>query len=227
MFECWYSICGCLFWCPCYFRCLILNPFFLCGLKLHFTPQRVKDKTNYTASTTECGVTLSWMLKDPGSKEQLSTSISRPPVTPTETKRRQVCFDGPCWQWWVGEVAPWVRPLHGKLAQRRNVDWNHVYHGSVMKPVPTIPLASLLLPGWYLQVLVTQLCPTLWDPWTVALKAPLSMEFSRQEYWSGLPFPSTRTLPDPGIELGSPALQADSLPSKPPGKPQCIQRQRH
>ena len=50
-------------------------------------------------------------------------------------------------------------------------------------------------------------------PWTVACQAPLSMEFSRQEYWSGLPFPSPGDLPDPGIEPGSPALQADSLPS--------------
>ena len=49
-------------------------------------------------------------------------------------------------------------------------------------------------------------------------KAPLSMEFSRQEYWSGYPFPSLGDLPDPGIELGSPALQADSLPSQPPEK---------
>ena len=56
-------------------------------------------------------------------------------------------------------------------------------------------------------------------PWTVACKAPLSMSFSRQDYWSGLPFPSPGDLPDPGIEPGSPALQADSLPSKPPGKP--------
>ena len=55
-------------------------------------------------------------------------------------------------------------------------------------------------------------------PWTVAYKAPLSMEFSRQEYWSGLPFPSPGDLLDPGIELGSPALQADTLPSEPPGK---------
>ena len=46
------------------------------------------------------------------------------------------------------------------------------------------------------------------------------MEFSRQEHWSGVPFPSPGDLPDPGIGLGSPALQADSLPSKPPGKPQ-------
>ena len=48
--------------------------------------------------------------------------------------------------------------------------------------------------------------------WTVAHQAPLSMGFSRQEYWSGLPFPSLGGLPDPGIELASPALQADSLP---------------
>ena len=54
-------------------------------------------------------------------------------------------------------------------------------------------------------------------PWTVAYQAPSPMEFSRQEYWSGLPFPSPGDLPDPGIEPGSPALQTDSLPSEPPG----------
>ena len=54
--------------------------------------------------------------------------------------------------------------------------------------------------------------------WTVACQAPLSMGFSRQEYWSGLPFPSPEDLPDPGIEPRSSALQADSLPSEPPGK---------
>ena len=52
-------------------------------------------------------------------------------------------------------------------------------------------------------------------PWAVAHKAPLSMEFSRQEYLSGLPFPSPGDIPDPGIELMSPALQADSLLSEP------------
>ena len=55
-------------------------------------------------------------------------------------------------------------------------------------------------------------------PWTVALQAPLSMGFSRQEYWSGLPFPSPGDLPNPGIEPGFPALQADALSSEPPGK---------
>ena len=56
-------------------------------------------------------------------------------------------------------------------------------------------------------------------PWTAAYQAPLSMGFSRQEYWSGVPFPSLGDLPNPGTEPGSPALQADSLPSEPPGKP--------
>ena len=56
-------------------------------------------------------------------------------------------------------------------------------------------------------------------PWTVARQAPLTMGFIRQEYWSGLPCPSPGDLPDPGIEPGSSALQPDSLPSEPPGKP--------
>ena len=54
-------------------------------------------------------------------------------------------------------------------------------------------------------------------PWTVAYQAPPSMGFSWQEYWSGLPFPSPGDLPKPGIEPWSPALQADALPSEPPG----------
>ena len=66
---------------------------------------------------------------------------------------------------------------------------------------------------------VAQSCPTLCDPWTVAHQAPLSMGFSRQEYGSGLPFPSPGDLPDPGIEPRSPTLQADVLTSAPPGKP--------
>ena len=56
-------------------------------------------------------------------------------------------------------------------------------------------------------------------PWTVACQAPLSMKFSRQEYWSGLPFPSPGDLPNQGVEPMSHALQADALPSEPPGKP--------
>ena len=55
--------------------------------------------------------------------------------------------------------------------------------------------------------------------WTIVHQAPQSMEFSRQEYWSGLPFPSPGDLSDPGIEPRSPALRADALTSEAPGKP--------
>ena len=61
--------------------------------------------------------------------------------------------------------------------------------------------------------LVAKSCPTILTSWIVACQAPLSMEFSRQEYWSGLPFPPG-DLPDPGIEPRSPALQVDSLPTE-------------
>ena len=65
---------------------------------------------------------------------------------------------------------------------------------------------------------VAQSYPTLCDPVNcVAHQAPLSMGFSRQEYWSGLPFPSPEDLPNPGIKPRSPALQADTLTSEPPG----------
>ena len=72
---------------------------------------------------------------------------------------------------------------------------------------------------------VGQSCPTLrprggYTPCAVAPQAPLSVGFSRQGYWSGLPFPSPGDLPNPGIKPESPALQADALPSEAPGKPQ-------
>ena len=56
-------------------------------------------------------------------------------------------------------------------------------------------------------------------PWTVAYQGPLFMGFSRQEYWSGVPFLSPEDIRNPGIEPMFPALQADCLPSEPPGKP--------
>ena len=74
-----------------------------------------------------------------------------------------------------------------------------------------------------MKVPVAQSCLTLFViSWTVVHQASLSMGFSRQEYWSGLPFPSPGDFPEPGIKPGSPvspALQADSLPSESPGKP--------
>ena len=56
-------------------------------------------------------------------------------------------------------------------------------------------------------------------PWTVAHQVPLSMEFDRQEHWSGLPFPSPEDIPNPGMKPWSPALETDSLLSEPPGMP--------
>ena len=65
---------------------------------------------------------------------------------------------------------------------------------------------------------VTQSCPTLCDPWTVAHQAPPSMGFSRQEYWSELPFPSPGDLPNPGTEPVSPALAGGFFTIEPPGQ---------
>ena len=79
--------------------------------------------------------------------------------------------------------------------------------------LPSLSILGLLHPVCVCMLSCVQLFAT---PWTAEHQAPLSMGCSRQEYWNGLPFPSLGDLPDPGIELGSPALQADSLPSKPP-----------
>ena len=81
----------------------------------------------------------------------------------------------------------------------------------------------------YIKVFVCAMCSVMYNsvtPWTIAHQAPLSMEFSVQEYWSGLPFPSPGDLPDPGMEPLSPAslaLQADSLLLETLGKPQLPQ----
>ena len=77
-------------------------------------------------------------------------------------------------------------------------------------------------------VLVAQSCPTLWDPMDcTAYQAPLSMKFSRQEYWCGLPFPSPGDLPDPGIKpasLVSPALAGGFFTTAPLGRPRYTQK---
>ena len=86
----------------------------------------------------------------------------------------------------------------------------------------TPPVSTPLFLRHMCSVLITQSCQTLCNPMTVARQAPLSMEFSKQDYWSGLPFPSQGDLPDPGIEPESPALQADSLPSEPPPSPEKL-----
>ena len=74
-----------------------------------------------------------------------------------------------------------------------------------------IPICCPCVFPFVVLVLVIQSCLTLCDPMDYSPQAPLSMEFPRQEYWDGLPFPSPGDLPHPGIELRSPELQADSL----------------
>ena len=86
------------------------------------------------------------------------------------------------------------------------------------------PSAHVILLGKSSLLLLLLLSPfsRVWlcaTPWTAAYQAPLSMGFSRQEYWNGLPLPSPGHLPNPGIKPLSPALQANSLLSQPPGKP--------
>ena len=80
---------------------------------------------------------------------------------------------------------------------------------------------SYYAPGCCCCYLVTQLCLTLCDPWTVACQAPLSVGFCRQEYWSGLPFPPPGDLPEPGIEPASSALAGKFFTTEPPGKLKC------
>ena len=75
----------------------------------------------------------------------------------------------------------------------------------------------LLLFSYYSEVKSLSRVRLFANLWTVAQQAPQSMGFSRQEYWSGLPFPSLGDLPDPRIKPRSPALQADTLTSEPPG----------
>ena len=101
----------------------------------------------------------------------------------------------------------------GKIEGRRRREWQRMRcldgitdsTGHEFEQTPSVLVLS------HVQLFAT--------PMTVAHRAPLSMGFSRQEYWSGLPCPSPGDLPDPGIKPGSPTLQMDSLPSEPPGEP--------
>ena len=104
-----------------------------------------------------------------------------------------------------GQYSPWGSQRVGHRWATFNICLRGVGRASSLFSCVKVKLLSLV------RLFVT--------PWTVAYQAPLSMGFSRQECWSGLPFLSPRDLPDPGIKPGSPALQADALPSEPPGKP--------
>ena len=115
--------------------------------------------------------------------------------------------------WMGGEIGGewihahlWLSPfdVHMKLS---NINW---LYSNIKWKVKIF----FFLSGWWLVGLVTKSCPTLAIPWTVACQGPLSLGFSRQEYWNGLPIPSPGDHPNPGIKPRSPALQADSLPTE-------------
>ena len=112
----------------------------------------------------------------------------------------------------TSSASMWVWELTGPIQE---VNWVCLccFNGNLKIPLPW--------PWKFVKVKVTSLSPVrlFASPWTVAHQAPPSIGFSRQEYWSGLLFPSPGDLPDPGIEPGSPVLQADALTSEPPGKP--------
>ena len=118
--------------------------------------------------------------------------------------------------WFLPQALCWVKwykDQHYNLTNRSHCwsKWQMNQLSAPSKARPTLFYWSEVKSLSRVQLFLT--------PWTIAYKAPLSMEFSRQEYWSGLPFPSPGDLPHPGIEPRSPALQADTLPSEPPGSP--------
>ena len=134
---------------------------------------------------------------------------------------------------WGTHVNPWL--IHVSVWQKPLKYWNIISHQLIKingkkredkildKKKKDVAILQYKIQIWMscirikLKVLVSHVwfCVTAW---TVTCQALLSTEFSRQEYWSGLPFPSPGDLPDPGIEPGSPALQADTLLSEPLGK---------
>ena len=121
----------------------------------------------------------------------------------------RTCFFLECAFW--GLCDPWLSPRC--LALLFQTHLSIVFHRCVPK-AHTISRRWLnsvrcVAGGW-----VAKLCPTLVTPRIGARQAPLSMGFSRQQYWSGSPFPSPGDLPNSGTEPGSPALQADSLPTE-------------
>ena len=129
----------------------------------------------------------------------------------------------------VKDREAWCATLHGvEKNQMRLSDWKTTM-GDLRQSKITVEKINYHAKhmGEELKAIITQekalsdstMSNSLWPSWTIARQAPLSMEFSRQEHWSGEPFPSPADLPDLGMETGCPTEQADSLPSQPPGKP--------
>ena len=118
------------------------------------------------------------------------------------------------WEWGILIIAFGMGYLHQSIWQSF---WEYPNCFGNSRVDPELGWSNLCLSEWVKLLSRVRLFVTLW---IVAHQAPPSMGFSRQEYWSGLPFPSPGDLANPGIKPGSPALQADALSSEPPGKPQ-------
>ena len=167
--------------------------------------------------------------------KRLESPLDCRKIKPVNPKGSQswICWKDWCWSWisnslvtWCEELTHWKRPWWRERLRAGGEGDNRGW-GTWM--------ASQTQQTWILQAPGVDegqgrmVCCSSWGHrvrhdwvtelnWTVACQAPLSMEFSRQEYWSGLPFSPQEDLPNLGIKSRSPVLQADSLPSEPPGK---------
>ena len=126
---------------------------------------------------------------------------------------------------WVRFLG-WEDPLEKEMATHSNIlAWRiPMDRGTWWTTVHGVAKSQTLLRDWNFHIhggggLIAKSCLTLVSPMDCSLPGSSPMGFSRQEYWSGLPFPSLGNLPNPGIEPRPPALQADSLLTEPPGKP--------
>ena len=121
--------------------------------------------------------------------------------------------------WWSCkrvQFVDWLTKNHGESRNKPRTNGDLLYNQSGISSQWRGNMNCIR--GCCCCCLVAESCPTLCDPMNcIVHQAPLSMRFPRQESWSGLPFPSPGDLPDPGIEHGSPAWQADSLPLSPQG----------
>ena len=113
------------------------------------------------------------------------------------------------WYWILGGRAPGIDVRSGIISTQ---------------PTRVEDDENKIAPSYSMRARLLQSCPTLFTPWTVAHQAPLSMGFSRHEYWSGLPFPSPEHRPDPGIQPTSPARAGELFTTEPPGKPTQLQQ---
>ena len=146
--------------------------------------------------------------------------------SPPYWQERKSCDNRRRLEWWVQPQPKDCWGLLSKKAECRRIDafelwcWRRLLRvlWTARRSNLSILKESTLTIHWKVKVKLLSCVRLFATPRTVAYQAPQSMGFSRQEYWSGLPFPSPGDLPNPGIEPGSPTLQADALSSEPPGK---------